>query len=48
MIETKRLKIYPATQEQMEVFIAAEKDAELKKAYTEMLEGCLRNPDQWE
>ena len=48
MIETKRLKIYPATQEQMEAFFAAEKDTELKKAYTEMLEGCLRNPDQWE
>ena len=48
MIETKRLKIYPATQKQMEAFIAGEADAELKKAYTEMLEGCLQNPDQWE
>ena len=48
MIETKRLRIYPATREQMEAFIAAETDAELRKTYTEMLEGCLRNPDQWE
>ena len=48
MIETKRLKIYPAAQEQMETFIAAETDAELKKAYTEMLEGCLQHPDQWQ
>ena len=48
MIETKRLKIYPAAWEQMEAFIAAEADAELKTAYTEMLEGCLRHPDQWE
>ena len=48
MIETKRLKIYPAAREQMEAFIAAEADAELKKAYTEMLEGCLRHPNQWE
>ena len=48
MIETKRLRIYPAAQEQMEAFIASETDAELKKAYTEMLEGCLRNPEQWE
>ena len=47
MIETKRLRIYPATQEQMEAFIAAEKVPELKKAYTEMLESCLRHPDQW-
>ena len=31
----------------MEAYIAAETDAELKKAYTEMLEGCLRHPDQW-
>jgi len=48
MIETKRQRIYPATREQMEAFIGSETDAELKKAYTEMLEGCLRNPDQWE
>ena len=46
MIETKRLIVYPASQEQMEAYIAAETDAELKKAYTEMLEGCLRHHDQ--
>ena len=48
MIETERLRIFPAGREQMEAFIAAEADAELKKAYTEMLEGCLRHPDQWQ
>ncbi len=48
MIETKRLRIYPSSQEQMEAIIASETDAELKKAYTEMLEGCLRHPDQWQ
>ena len=48
MIETNRLRIYPAAREQMEAFIAAETDAELKIAYTEMLDGCLRHPDQWE
>ena len=48
MLNTDRLRIYPASREQMEAFIAAETDAELKKAYTEMLEGCLRHPDQWE
>ena len=47
MIETKRLKIYPASREQMEAYIAAETDTELKKAYTEMLDGCLKHPDQW-
>ena len=48
MIETKRLKIYPAAREQMEASIAAEADAGLKKAYAEMLEGCLRHSDQWQ
>ena len=48
MIETKRLRINPAAREQMEAFIAAETDPELKKAFSEMLEGCLRHPDQWQ
>ncbi len=29
MIQTERLNLYPAKKEQMEAFIAAEKDAEL-------------------
>ena len=48
MIETKRLKIYPASKEQMEAFIAAQSVDVLKAAYTEMLNGCLAHPDQWE
>ena len=32
-METEHLRIYPAMQEQMEAFIAAEADVELKKAY---------------
>lgn len=48
IVETERLKVYPASREQMEQAIAAEADAELKQAYTEMLEGCLRHPDRWE
>ena len=40
MIENGHIRIYPAGQEQMERFILAEKDDELKKAYCEMLEGC--------
>ena len=48
MIETNRLRLYPAAREQMEAFIAAETDPELKKAFSEMLEGCLRHPDQWQ
>ena len=48
MIETNRLKIYAATQEIMEQFIESQTVDELKIAYTEMLNGCLNNPDQWE
>ena len=47
MIETERLKLYPATREQMEAVIAAEPDEGLKAAYAEMLAGCLKHPDQW-
>lgn len=48
MIETNRLKIYPASQEQMEVFIAAQQIDELKAAYSEMLNGAMTHPEQWE
>ncbi len=48
MIETKRLKIYPASKEQMEAFIAAQSVDVLKAAYSEMLEGALTHPEQWE
>ena len=48
MIETKRLKLYAASKEQMEAFIAAQLVDVLKAAYTEMLDGCLAHPEQWE
>lgn len=32
----------------MESIISSETNAELKAAYSEMLNGCLQNPDQWE
>ena len=48
MIENKRIKIYPASREHMEKYIASEKDEELKKAYGEMLEGSLAHPEQWD
>jgi len=47
MIKTKRLKIYPATKEQMEEFIATQSDENLKAAYTEMFKGSLTHPKQW-
>ena len=39
MIETKRLRIYAASKEQMETFIAKQTIDVLKLAYTEMLNG---------
>ena len=48
MLQTDRLRIYPATREQMETVILSEQDEDLRKAYTEMLDGCLRHPDQWD
>lgn len=48
MLETRRLKIYAASQEMMESFIKAQTVDVLKAAYTEMLNGCLEHPDQWE
>ena len=48
MIKNERIKIYPASQEQMELFVASETDEELKKAYSEMMEGCHTHPGQWD
>lgn len=47
MIETKRLKIYPASKEAMEKFISLQTEDFLKTAYQEMMDGALQNPDQW-
>lgn len=48
MIETERIRIYPANREQMEASITAEKDDGLRKAYREMLDGCVQHPEQWD
>lgn len=48
MIETKRLRLYPTSQKQMEEFIETQTVDVLKAAYTEMLNGCLAKPEQWE
>ena len=48
MIETKRLNIYAASKEQMEAFIAVQSEDALRAAYSEMLNGSLAHPDQWE
>ena len=48
LIFTERLKLYPATAEQMAAAIAAEQDEDLKAAYTQMREEALRHPGRWE
>lgn len=48
MIETKRLRIYTASLEEMERLIESAADSEMKSAYTEMLDGCLNHPSEWE
>ena len=45
MMETKRIRVYPAGREQMESILANEQNVELKKAYGEMLEGSLSHPE---
>ena len=48
MTTEKRIKVFPADRQQMEHMISATQDPELKKAYTEMLAGCLEHPEQWD
>lgn len=44
-IETERLYLYPISDDEMRSLINTEDDLEMKQAYTEMLEGCLLEPD---
>ena len=45
-VETERMYLYPLSDEEMRLVIEKESDPEMKQAYTEMLEGCLSNPDK--
>lgn len=45
-VETERMYLYPLSDEEMRMVIESEFDPEMKQAYTEMLEGCLSNPDK--
>ena len=44
-IESERLVMYPVCDGEMRSLIESERDPELRKAYAEMLEGCVRDPD---
>ena len=43
-IETERLLLYPISNDEMENMIAQEANEDMKQAYSEMLQGCLNNP----
>ncbi len=44
-IETERLIVYPISDDEIRSFIEEETDEELKTAYSEMLQGCLDDPE---
>ncbi len=48
MIKTKRVTIYPASNEEMESLISNQTVPDLKEAYQEMLDGCRKYPDKRE
>lgn len=48
LIKTKRLNIYPTSNEQMESLISNQTLPDLKDAYQQMLDGCFRHPNQRE
>ena len=43
-LESDRLWIYPIDNEAIKDLITNEKDADLRQAYSEMLQGCIDNP----
>lgn len=44
-VVTKRMTLYPLTNEQMQDKIDAEPDEGMKIAFNEMLTGCKENPE---
>ncbi|MBE6868572.1 MAG: GNAT family N-acetyltransferase [Ruminococcus albus] len=48
MIETKRLKIYPASQEQLKEFIETKTVENCKLAYSQILNDALKHSEQWD
>ena len=47
MIATERMKIYPISIDEMKEIVEKEKNKILKIAYNDMLEGCLKYPDNY-
>lgn len=46
VVKTERLFINPLSNSEIENLIAKEQDTDMKKAYSEMLDGCKQNPEQ--
>ena len=44
-VETERLTIYPISDDALKSVIEKETEAELKQAYSEMLQGCQNDPE---
>ena len=45
-IESERLLLYPISEKDMEQLIENEENLDLKQAYSEMLQGCLLEPEK--
>lgn len=45
VVKTERLIIYTLSDSEMENLIVMEVDSDMKKAYSEMLDGCKQNPE---
>ena len=45
-IETERLLLYPISDKEMVQLVENEQDADLKQAYSEMLQGCVSEPEK--
>jgi len=45
-LETQRMIMYPISDDEIRTIIEQEQDAEMKQAYSEMLQGCLDNPEK--
>ena len=45
-ITTERMFIVPLSKQQLQAKVEKELDEEMKQAYSEMLDGCIKNPEQ--
>ena len=48
VIETNRLTIHTASEDEMQSIIEKQTDKELLQAYSEMLQGCQAHPEDWD